>query len=112
MKIINQGVLHGLLRITSLSATFVLVLTGAALGGENFRVDMVKPQHFIIETLVTGPVATSSRGPRTQIRLLQQQGRTVVHAVVPPGAELQVKVGNHRLVLRMTDDEHYQVQED
>lgn len=112
MKVISQGVLFGFPRTAFLSLALVLVLLGTALGGEYFRVDMVKPQHFVIETLVPGPVATSSRGPQTQIRLRQQHGRTVIHAVVPPGGELQVTVGSHRLRLQMTDDQWYQVHED
>lgn len=111
MKVISRSVFLGFFRGASLVA-LILVLVGVAQAGEYFRVDMVKPQHFIIETLVPGSVGTSSRGPSTQIRLHQQHGRTMVHAIIPPGAELQVTVGSHRLHLRMIDDENYQVQED
>jgi hypothetical protein len=108
----NRGDLFGFFRIATVGAALVLLLWGAAWGGEYFRVEMVKPQHFMIETLVPGPVATSSRGPQTQIRLRQQHGRTVVHAVVPPCGELQLTVGSHRLRLWVTDDGSYQVQEE
>lgn len=85
-----------------------------AFAAGNFLVEMVSPQHFRIQPLVSGPVSASlvGNGGSQQLITRQEKGRTVVYARVPPGATLVLRVGPHRLRLWMTTPRDYKVQED
>lgn len=76
--------------------------------------EMVSPQHFRIQSQVSGPVSTSLAGGGGSQQLItrQENGRTVIYAVVPPGATLILRVGNHRLRLWMTTPQDYYYRED
>jgi hypothetical protein len=81
--------------------------------GQYFQVQMVSPQYFRIQPLVQGPVSTVLLGGGSQQLINRREnGQQVIYARVPPGAELTVSVGRHRLRLRMTDAERYEIREE
>jgi hypothetical protein len=79
-------------------------------------VKMVSPQRFHIESLESGPVSSSligsGMGGNQSLVTRQENGRVIIDAVVPLDAVLQLRVGAHTLRLRMTDPNHYQVDEE
>lgn len=84
-------------------------------GGRNFAVEMVSPQHFLIQSRISGPVSTSLMGGGGGNQTLitrQENDRTIIEAVVPVGATLSLQVGPHSLRLRMIDGTRYQIDED
>lgn len=87
-----------------------------ALGAENsdFRVEMVSPQKFRIESRIGGPVSSSIVGGGGNQTLItrQENGRTVINAEVPVGAVLNLKVGFRSMKLQMVDSQHYQCWEE
>lgn len=92
-----------------LSPTFIL---GA--GTSSFQVEMVSPQRFRIQPLISGPVSSSIVGGGGNQTLItrQENGHTIIDAEVPVGAVLHLKVGSKSLKLRMVDSEHYQCWKD
>jgi hypothetical protein len=97
--------------ITSITVT---LLSASASGARFFQIEMTKPGHFRIQPLVPGPVSSSlvGGGPNQQLITLQEQGHTIVYAVIPAGAKLVLQVGSHRLRLSMVDANHYEVREE
>jgi hypothetical protein len=82
-------------------------------GKADFRVEMVSPQRFRIEPRISGPVAAAMVGGGNQTLITRQEnGRTIIDAVVPVGAVLRLQVGPRSLGLKMVDSQHYQYWEE
>jgi hypothetical protein len=83
-------------------------------GGRNFAVEMVSPQHFLIQSRIPGPVSSSLMGGGGNQTLItrQENDRTIIEAVVPVGATLSLRVGPHSLRLRMIDGTRYHIDEE
>jgi hypothetical protein len=92
----------------SLSPNFI---SGAE---SSFQVEMVSPQRFRIQPLISGPVSSAIVGGGGNQTLItrQENGYTVIDAEVPVGAVLHLKVGSRSLRLQMVDSEHYQCWKD
>ncbi|MFZ5447261.1 MAG: hypothetical protein ACOZFS_01290 [Thermodesulfobacteriota bacterium] len=86
-----------------------------AVGAANhdFLVEMVSPQKFRIQPLVSGPVSAALVGGGGSQTLItrQENGHTVIDARVPVGATLRLQVGGKSLGLKMVDAEHYKLWE-
>lgn len=108
-----RGPLMGLLVPLLLSGLISPPLAPAA-GTSDFQVVMVSPQRFRIQPLIIGPVSSSIVGTGGNQTLItrQENGRTVIDAMVPVGATLRLQVGSRSLQLKMVDAEHYQCRED
>jgi hypothetical protein len=85
-----------------------------AVAGKYFLVEMLTPQHFRIQTQIPGPVSTSLVGGDGMQSILtrQENSRTVIYASLPLRARLQVKVGEHRLLIWMIDPQHYEMRQE
>lgn len=104
-----RGVL-GWLLVALISSGIIGPLQTLGAQDPDFLVQMVSPQRFRIQPLISGPVSSSIVGGRGSQTLItrQENDHTVIDAMVPVGATLRLKVGSRSMELQMVDSQHYQ----